>query len=99
MSNDNSVLILNRDGRSPALIDSSTGETLASLDPRNRPNVVTVSKVSGDLRYVATTGEGRCSTDLLPLPDTAPPRESLARVLRESGLTLRGAELAASSAD
>ena len=92
-SSDNSALVVDRYGQATALLDSATGETFATIGVKRGSTFNEATIVSPSLRFSLSRGDGFWTIYPLPPPDSAPPRESLSRILRDSGLALRGVEL------
>jgi hypothetical protein len=76
-SGDDSAVMIVDDAQGVTLRDSTTGQV----------------EVLPDLRHRISKGRSAWEISFLPPPDNGPPRESLARVLAEAGLEMRGVEL------
>jgi WD40 repeat protein/tRNA A-37 threonylcarbamoyl transferase component Bud32 len=94
-SPDDSRLILDDDQAS--ILDSSSGELLARVDPDTRTPQPR-SFVSPDLRYVVKRGRTSWTLHSLPAPEEGPPARVLATILEQTGLELKGAELSPAAA-
>src|SRR5262249_33708544 len=92
-SNDDSALIVWRGSGGPILSVSSTGEPFAAVEKVSSSARASSRTIPPDLRYTISEGNGFWSLEKLPPPDDAPPADSLARILRESGFEMRGVEL------
>ena len=92
-SSDDSTLIILYDALGTTLLDSATGARLAEI-PVTKPAAFAAQEyVLRGLRYRISRGDAAWEMWPLPAPDEGPPRESLARVLSEAGLEMRGVEL------
>jgi hypothetical protein len=90
---DDSKLIVGDDQSS--ILDSSSGELLARVDPETR-SPQPRSFVSPDLRYVVKRTRTSWQLQPLPAPADGPPSGILATILDQAGLALNGAELSPS---
>jgi serine/threonine protein kinase len=73
--------------------DTATGATFATIDTEGGSTFNPATIVSPNLRFTLSHGDGSWSLFPLPQPDNSPPRESLSRILRDSGLEMRAVEL------
>ncbi len=92
-SSDDSALLVLYDSLGTALLDSATGERFANFPVTKPAAFATQEIVLPSLRYRISRGDGTWEMWPLPAPDDGPPRESLARVLSEAGLEMRGVDL------
>jgi tRNA A-37 threonylcarbamoyl transferase component Bud32/WD40 repeat protein len=92
-SADDSALMILTDSLGTSLLDSATGERFATLNVATPGAFSTQEVVLPSLRHRISRGDGIWKLWPLPAPDDAPAETSLAQVLSESGLEMRGAEL------
>jgi serine/threonine protein kinase/WD40 repeat protein len=92
-SSDDSVVLLFYESLGTVLHDARTGQRIATIAPAKPGAFNTQENVLPDLRHRITRGNETWELSALPQPDAGKPSETLAQVLREAGLQLRGAEL------
>jgi len=92
-SNDGSTLLLFREDLGTVLLDSATGDRLATIAISKPTALGPEENVLGDLRHRISRAGNGWELFALPSPDTDPPRVSLKRILDEAGLEFRGVEL------
>ena len=90
---DGSAVVVWRDSLGTELLDSETGGRFATLAVSKPAAFGANENVSMNFAYRLSRGDGTWEIHALPEPDDSPPEASLARVLREAGLELRGVEL------
>src|SRR5262249_9667938 len=92
-SADGSALVVWRGSLGTELLDAETGERFATLAASKPAAFGANENVSLNFAYRLSRGDGTWEIHALPKPDDSPPEASLARVLREAGLEMRGVEL------
>jgi len=92
-SADDATLFDLREFVNTVLLDSATGHRLATLEPSKPAANAAHDRPSPNLRYRIARGDDAFDLRPLPAPDEQAPDASLARVLGEAGLALRGVEL------
>jgi hypothetical protein len=90
---DGSTLVLFREDLGTVLLDSATGDRLATIAISKPAGFAPQENVLGDLRHRISRADRSWELYALPPPDADPPRVSLERILNEAGLELRGVEL------
>ena len=88
---DSAVMIV--DAQGVTLRDTASGQRFATIGSGRSGVQGTRLLVLPDLRHRISAGNSAWEISALPPPDDGPPRESLARVLAEAGLEMRGVEL------
>ena len=92
-SGDDSAVMIMDDAQGVTLRDSTTGQRFATIGLSTPGTYGAQVELFPDLRQRLSKGRSGWEVSLLPPPDDGPPRESLARVLAEAGLEMRGVEL------
>ncbi|HET9156486.1 MAG TPA: WD40 repeat domain-containing protein, partial [Myxococcaceae bacterium] len=92
-SSDDSVVIVFYESLGTVLFDARTGQRIATITPARPGGIMTQENVLPDLKHRISRVKETWELSALPQPDTEKPSESLASILREAGLQLKGAEL------